>query len=66
MSNILDEGFEPDEMIPAELEATIIEAYEEYGELPSYSKIKKEFRNAYNKCCDSLQDKRGFKQFASL
>ena len=63
---ILSEDFEPDVLPPADLESIIIKAYDEYNELPNYSKVKKEFRNAYNVLCDVLQDKRGFRQFNYL
>ena len=55
---ILSEDFEPDILPPADLESIIIEAYQEYELIPSYTKDKKLFRNALNECISILSEKR--------
>lgn len=65
-SNILDENFDPESMHPADLCQIIEAAYDEYEALPKFTKIKKQYRIAYNKLVDILTEKRQFAQFSHL
>ena len=63
---ILDEDFSPEEMYPGELEELINVCFEKYEDIPRGTKIKTQFRNAYNNLVKALTEKRQFKQFNYL
>ena len=64
--NLLDENFNPEEMHPADIEQVLISAFEEYEAIPTHGRIRKLYRDAYNKLVDLITEKRGFKQFNYL
>jgi len=64
--NLLSEEFNPEDMHPADVEQIITAAFEEYQEIPAYTKLKSQYRKAYNKLVDLLTEKRGFAQYSHI
>ena len=64
--HILDENFEADNLHPADLEQIIVAAYDEYEAMPKFTKLRKQYRDAYNRLVDCLSEKRGYIQFNYL
>lgn len=59
---LLDENFEW-EGHPADLEQVIEQGFSMYESIPSYTKLKKQYRNKLNSLIDTLTEYRGFKQY---
>ena len=65
-NTILDENFDVEDMHPADIQQIIEAAYDEYEALPKFTKLRKRYRDAYNRLVDCLTEKRGYKQFAHI
>ena len=61
--SILDEDFDVESLHPADIQQIIEAAYIEYEALPKFTKIRKQYRIAYNNLVSALTEKRGYKQY---
>ena len=64
--SILDEDFDVENLHPADIEQIIIAAYDEYEAMPKFTKLRKQYRIAYNNLVTALTEKRGYKQYNSI
>jgi Txe/YoeB family toxin of Txe-Axe toxin-antitoxin module len=64
--NFLDENFDADSLHPADIEQIIVSAFDEYQNIPKFTKLKRQYRDAYNRLVDCLAEKRNFTQFSHL
>jgi len=63
---LLSEDFTAEDMHPADVAQIIEAAFEEYQEIPAYTKLKTQYRKAYNRLVDVLSEKRGFVQYSHI
>jgi len=65
-AELLSEDFQPEDMHPADIEQVLVNAWDEYQEMPKFTKVRSQYRKAYNKLVDLLTEKRGFAQFGHI
>lgn len=64
--NLLDDNFDAENLHPADIEQILIAGYEEYENIPKFTRLKKQYRIAYNMLVDLIHEKRGYTQFNYL